>query len=191
MRLALRKARAVAAHADEGIVLAADTLVVVDGVSLGKPSDQEDARAMLRRLSGRPHQVITGVAVVDAQTGGERSAAAVSRVFMRELSAAEIDAYVPPASPATRLAPTPSRAQGGRLVAALLGSYTTSSASPPHRPHLLAAAASTPRQRRRRKRAARSGSRVEHVLGRRKLERGGQRAVSPDQLDGMAKLLGA
>ena len=79
---------------------------------------------MLRRLSGRSHHVITGVAVVEAQTGGERSAAVVSRVFMRELSAAEIDAYVATGEPGDKAGAYAIQGQGGRLVAALLGSYT-------------------------------------------------------------------
>jgi septum formation protein len=124
VRLALRKARAVAPRTGEGIVLAADTLVVVDGASLGKPSDGADARAMLRRLSGRAHRVITGVAVVEARTGAERSAAVVSCVFMRALGAAEIDAYVATGEPRDKAGAYAIQGQGGRLVAALLGSYT-------------------------------------------------------------------
>jgi septum formation protein len=123
-RLALRKARAVAARTGEGIVLAADTLVVVGGASLGKPLDQEDARAMLRRLSGCPHHVITGVAVIEARTRGERSAAVVSHVFMRELGPSEIDAYVATGEPDDKAGAYAIQGHGGRLVAALLGSYT-------------------------------------------------------------------
>ena len=122
--LALRKARAVAAHPGGGIVVAADTLVVVEGVSLGKPAGHEDARAMLRRLSGRSHRVITGVAVVEARTGRERSTAVVSHVFMRELSSAEIDAYVASGEPDDKAGAYAIQGQGGRLVTALLGSYT-------------------------------------------------------------------
>lgn len=122
-RLALRKARAVARRAGHGIVLAADTLVVVDGLALGKPSDAENARAMLRRLSGRRHHVITGVAVIDAGLR-ERSGAVVSQVFMRELGAAEIEAYVASGEPDDKAGAYAIQGLGGRLVAALLGSYT-------------------------------------------------------------------
>jgi len=123
-RLALRKARAVARRTGQGIVLAADTLVVVDGLALGKPSDAEDARAMLRRLSGRRHHVITGVAVIDAAGLRERSGAVVSQVFMRELGAAEIEAYVASGEPDDKAGAYAIQGLGGRLVAALLGSYT-------------------------------------------------------------------
>jgi septum formation protein len=143
--LALRKARAVAAQAGAGIVLAADTLVVVQGASLGKPSDRDEARAMLRRLSGRAHQVITGVAVIDAATGRERSDAAVSHVYMLPLGAAEIDAYVASGEPDDKAGAYAIQGQGGRLVAALLGSYTNVVGFPvPTVRRLLAAAGARP-----------------------------------------------
>jgi septum formation protein len=122
-RLALRKAQAVASRRT-GIVLAADTLVVVDDVALGKPADADDARSMLRRLSGRRHHVITGVAVIEAPSGRERSAAVVSQVYMRELGGAEIEAYVASGEPADKAGAYAIQGLGGRLVAALLGSYT-------------------------------------------------------------------
>lgn len=141
--LALRKARAVA-RARRGVVVGADTLVVADGVALGKPGDAEEARAMLRRLSGRPHLVITGVAVIE--TGGrERSAAVVSQVFMRALSDGEIDAYVASGEPADKAGGYAIQGLGGHLVAALLGSYTNVVGLPlPAVRQLLAGAVSGP-----------------------------------------------
>src|SRR2546422_4613792 len=62
--LALRKARAVARQAGAAVVLAADTVVVIDGMALGKPSSGEEARAMLVPLRGRQHEVMTGIAIV-------------------------------------------------------------------------------------------------------------------------------
>lgn len=62
-RLAATKARSVVAARRDGVVIAADTTVVIDGEILGKPADIDEARAMARRLSGRTHQVHTGVAV--------------------------------------------------------------------------------------------------------------------------------
>ncbi|HPU00035.1 MAG TPA: Maf family protein, partial [Armatimonadota bacterium] len=67
--LALEKAQATAARIDDGLVLGADTIVVLDSRILGKPADAEDARAMLRALSGCTHQVITGVVLIDRQHG--------------------------------------------------------------------------------------------------------------------------
>ena len=64
------KAAAVAALRPHATVIGADTLVFIDGVPLGKPQDLEEAAAMLRRLSGRAHQVCTGVCVIDP--GGDQ-----------------------------------------------------------------------------------------------------------------------
>jgi septum formation protein len=90
-RLAGWKALAVPASADE-IVLGADTTVVIDGEMLGKPADAEDARRMLAWLSGRRHEVMTGIALCR----GERNVSdwAVTRVWFTEISAREIEDYV-------------------------------------------------------------------------------------------------
>jgi septum formation protein len=90
---ALRKARAVSetAGADE-VVLGCDTLVATDETIWGKPADEAAARATLRHLSGRTHEVISGVALVE---GGEiRTATEVTHVTFRELDEATIDWYV-------------------------------------------------------------------------------------------------
>jgi septum formation protein len=85
-------ARAKAAAVDGPVVVGADTIVVVDGDVLGKPADTEDAAAMLRRLSGRTHSVVTGVAV---RVGGDlRSGHERTRLTLRDLTRAEIRAYV-------------------------------------------------------------------------------------------------
>ena len=69
--LAVRKARAAAAHYAEGVIIASDTLVSLDSKPLGKPADAEDAKRMLRALSNREHEVFTGVCVLDTETGRE------------------------------------------------------------------------------------------------------------------------
>jgi MAF protein len=92
--LALAKAEAVAIKEGEGIVIAADTIVVDGDTILGKPADSSEAGAMLRRLRGKTHRVITGLAVVDAG-GGQRAAShVVTAVRMRPYSDADIAAYV-------------------------------------------------------------------------------------------------
>ncbi len=78
-RLARGKAAVIAARAPDALVIAADTIVVVDGAILGKPTDIPDARAMLRRLSGRTHEVCTAMAVAI----GEQVESEVMRVFVR------------------------------------------------------------------------------------------------------------
>ena len=81
------------------LVLGADTIVECEGRCLGKPADAAEARAMLRALSGCTHQVVTGVALVDAATGRAEADAAVTDVTFRELTDAEIAAYVESGEP--------------------------------------------------------------------------------------------
>jgi septum formation protein len=128
-RLALDKARAVAAGLaragpEPAVVLGADTVVAIDGQALGKPADREDARAMLRRLAGRAHDVITGIAVLDAATGRAETTAVVSRVRMADYGEGEIDAYVASGEPMDKAGAYAIQGGGGRLVAGLEGSFT-------------------------------------------------------------------
>jgi len=87
---ALARAKAAAGSGD--VVIGADTVVVLEGDVLGKPADPADAVSMLRRLSGRTHRVVTGVAV--RQDGAIRFGHASTRLTLRPLAADEIDAYV-------------------------------------------------------------------------------------------------
>lgn len=99
-RLALTKARAVAANHPGRLVLGADTTVVVDDEILGKPEDAEDARRMLRILTGRRHEVLTGVALVRAgESLDERVAHQTTEVVFSQLSDEEIDWYVATGEP--------------------------------------------------------------------------------------------
>ena len=97
--LALAKAREVAARVGSGLVFGADTIVECEGRCLGKPAGAAEARAMLRALSGRTHQVVTGVALVDAATGRAEADAAVTDVTFRALTDAEIAAYIETGEP--------------------------------------------------------------------------------------------
>lgn len=103
-------------------MLAADTIVVVDGEVLGKPSGPAEAATMLRRLRGRAHEVMTGVAVVDAATGREAAETVTSRVTMRAYSDVEIDAYVATEEPLDKAGAYAIQGTGGTLVEALEGS---------------------------------------------------------------------
>lgn len=98
LRMARDKAAAVSRRLVDAIVLGADTVVEIDGQILGKPKNDEDARAMLKMLSGRTHLVVTAFAIA---RGGEflEAAAVESRVRFRELGAAEIDAYIASGDP--------------------------------------------------------------------------------------------
>jgi septum formation protein len=122
--LALRKARAVASRVGAGVVLAADTVVVIDGMVLGKPEGPEEARRMLVRLRAREHEVITGVAVVEATSSRAASTTAVSRVLMAAYSDATITSYVASGSPFDKAGGYAIQDLNGALVDGLVGSYT-------------------------------------------------------------------
>jgi septum formation protein len=85
------KARAVPATA-EALVIACDTDVALDGKALGKPADEVEAREYLDRMSGRPHQVLSGLVVLDG--GEERSGLERTAVFFKNLSEVEKERYV-------------------------------------------------------------------------------------------------
>lgn len=90
--VALRKARAVARHHPDAVVIGADTTLAHDGESMGKPDDRNHARAMLRRLSGSRCTITTGMAVVDGTH--ERAVTRTAHIRVHELSDATIDAYL-------------------------------------------------------------------------------------------------
>ncbi len=92
--LALAKAGAVARDEGEAVVIAADTIVVDGDTILGKPADGAAAAETLRRLRGKTHRVITGLAVVDAGSGRRAASHVVTAVQMRDYSDAEVAAYV-------------------------------------------------------------------------------------------------
>jgi septum formation protein len=97
-RLARSKAETVAQRLEEGLVLGADTTVVVGAQILGQPRDEADARRMLHLLSGKWHDVLTGVALV--RVGGEaRVACEKTRVRFAEMNEAEIDWYIASGEP--------------------------------------------------------------------------------------------
>jgi len=96
---ALTKAQAAVASRDAGTIIAADTVVDLDGVVLGKPTDADDARAMLASLRGREHRVLTAIALVDAATGETHEGYRASRVLMREYTDDEVEAYIASGDP--------------------------------------------------------------------------------------------
>jgi septum formation protein len=122
--LAERKARAVAADVATGLVLGADTIVVLDGEILGKPVDDAEAASMLRRLSGRAHQVITGLVLVDAATGAVSRGAVSSTVRFRSLTGTEIAAYVGTGEPRDKAGAYAIQGIGSTLIAGFEGCYT-------------------------------------------------------------------
>lgn len=121
--LSRRKAHAVADKLDCGLVIASDTLVSLDGIPLGKPQDEADARRMLAMLSGRMHEVFTGVSIIDSASGEALTQAVRTGVAFRELSAAEIDAYVQSGEPMDKAGAYAIQGGAGKFVSALDGSF--------------------------------------------------------------------
>jgi septum formation protein len=126
-RLAREKAGAVAgrlAPAPMRLVLGSDTVVVLDGEVLGKPRDAAHAEALLARLAGRTHRVLTGVAVAASGGPALRSRVVESRVRMRTASTAEIRAYVATGEPLDKAGAYALQGEGRRFVASVEGSET-------------------------------------------------------------------
>jgi len=121
-RLAQEKARAAARSHPEAAVLGADTAVVVDGGIFGKPIDDADARRMLDRLSGRSHEVLTGVALV--WPAGERVAIDRTVVWFNTLSATDVAQYVASGEPRDKAGAYAIQGLAGRFVERIDGSYS-------------------------------------------------------------------
>ena len=120
-RLALEKARAVRQTPGEW-VLGADTVVVVDGDILGKPGDGFEARAMLRRLSGRNHIVLTGIALL--HPAGETVDEAATVVHFSLMTDAEIDAYADSGEPDDKAGAYAIQGLASRFIPRIEGSYS-------------------------------------------------------------------
>ena len=120
-RLARAKAAVLAARAPEAVVIAADTIVVIDGDVLGKPRDADEAARSLRRLSGRTHTVFTAVAVAR----GARMASGVEevRVTFRALDDATIAAYVATREPMDKAGAYGIQGYGAAIVERIDGDY--------------------------------------------------------------------
>ncbi len=99
LRLSKDKALEVAKNYDDAIVISADTIVVLDGEIINKPKDPDEAKQMLRKLSGRTHKVYTGFTILDTKTKKVVSDFEVTDVKFRELSDDEIEEYVASGSP--------------------------------------------------------------------------------------------
>ncbi|HEX6923509.1 MAG TPA: Maf family protein [Bacillales bacterium] len=121
--LALRKAKKVARRYPDAVVLGADTVVSIDGTILGKPKNEDDAMAMLQRLSGRVHTVYTGTAVVSAEQ--TLSFYAGTEVLFWELAKDEIEAYISSGEPFDKAGSYGIQGLGATLVKEIHGDYFT------------------------------------------------------------------
>lgn len=124
-RLALDKARDVAAGYPDCWVLGADTIVVIDGEILGKPYDRDDAKAMLARLVLRTHEVYTGYALINLRFPEKQTVRWVrSGVVIRGLSSEEIEGYVNTGEPMDKAGAYAIQGIGSGIVQSVSGSYT-------------------------------------------------------------------
>jgi len=121
VRLAAAKAQAIGLEAEQ-IIIGADTAVVLGDEVFGKPVDGNDAFRMLSRLSGKTHQVMTGVAIVSAE--GLKTALAVTDVRFREISTDEARCYWQSGEPGDKAGAYAIQGRGGIFVEAIMGSYT-------------------------------------------------------------------
>ena len=121
----MSKAAAVATTFPDAVVIGADTIVVVEQEILGKPMDADDAIRMLRLLSGRRHEVASAVAVQWASQGLRLVDSAVTAVWFRELSEAEIAAYVATGEPLDKAGAYGIQGRAALFVDRLEGDYFT------------------------------------------------------------------
>jgi septum formation protein len=126
IRLSSSKAAAIAAREDISgrWVIGSDTIVLLDDQILGKPSDEEDAKRMLRTLSGREHQVLSGYALIDRKLGRQHSEAVATRVRFRDLTDTEIERYIATGEPADKAGSYAIQGLGVCFVASIEGSYS-------------------------------------------------------------------
>ena len=121
--LAQRKAHAAAAHYSDGVIIASDTLVSLDGAPLGKPADAKEAHEMLAALSAREHEVFTGVCVMDVKTGRSETRTVRTGVTFREITPGEIDAYIATGEPMDKAGAYAIQGGAAPFVAGLDGEY--------------------------------------------------------------------
>jgi septum formation protein len=121
--LSSKKAEDVAARHRRALVIAADTFICCKGRLLGKPSTPQEAKKMLHSLSNRSHQVITGFTIIDAESGAEVSKSVTTRVFLKKLTARDIDAYVASGEPMDKAGAYAIQGLGAVLIKKIEGDY--------------------------------------------------------------------
>ena len=123
LRLSVLKARSVRDRYDDGYILGADTIVVLAGRILGKPTDEAEAKSMLTSLAGRPHEVYTGLGLVDAATGKEVQGYERTEVTIRKMDAWEIDSYIATGEPMDKAGSYGIQGYGAGIVEKVVGCY--------------------------------------------------------------------
>lgn len=125
--LALRKAQAVydtlPGQSEQAIIVGSDTVVVLDGKILGKPSDRQEAKDMLESLQGRTHQVYSGVACIRTTDGATQVSHRATSVTMKPLAAKVIDAYVRTGEPDDKAGSYAIQGLGATFIERIEGCY--------------------------------------------------------------------
>lgn len=122
-QLAFMKAKHIAEKIDEGLVIGADTVVVIDDIILGKPVNEEDAYKMLKLLNGRTHQVITGISVIDAKNNEYKTDHVATLVEFNDMSDQEIWSYIKSKEPMGKAGAYGIQGLGALLVKHVSGDY--------------------------------------------------------------------
>ncbi|MFB3896401.1 MAG: nucleoside triphosphate pyrophosphatase [bacterium] len=122
-QLAIAKAKVVAQKYRTGIIIGADTIVVIDRQILGKPKDKHDARKLLSILSGRTHRVITGLAVLDVKSNRIKLGHSITYVTFRKLAQKEIDEYIATGDPFDKAGSYGIQGKGALFVDRITGDY--------------------------------------------------------------------
>ena len=115
--------RSVAKRARDAVVISADTIVWLDGMVLGKPSDAANAKLMLKKLSGQTHEVYTGICVTDSKSGKSVSDYAVTKVNFKVLDEDEIDRYISTGEPMDKAGAYGIQGKGCLFVESIEGDY--------------------------------------------------------------------
>ena len=122
-QVSLKKAQSVASHHPDAVIIAADTIGLIEGRIIGKPHSKNDARTMLGLLSGKAHTVITGFTVLDILSHKSISRSVETTVYMKRMTALEIEAYVNTGEPLDKAGGYAIQGLGAVLVEKIEGDY--------------------------------------------------------------------
>lgn len=122
-KLSLGKAKIVAKKLNNSIIIAADTFVTFKGKILGKPKDKQDAKRVLKLLSGKTHLIITGFTIIDTTTGQSVTKSIETKVYFKKLTDKEISVYVATSEPLDKAGAYGIQEKGSVFVKKIEGDY--------------------------------------------------------------------
>ncbi len=122
-KMSLKKAQSVSKNHKNAIIIAADTLVAFKGRLIGKPEIPENAKEILKKLSGRSHSIITGFTIIDSSSGKTITRSVETKVWFKKLSSKEIDDYVKTGEPLDKAGAYGIQELGGIFIHKIEGDY--------------------------------------------------------------------